>query len=210
VRVPHRLRWFTTNLPAFDSEIKRRVTHERNWGEITSEVKYIGAFGGRKVVDVLFSTTGSEKPVAKLILLGDRSQFRPVVWILDDAGVTFTPSRIIEVAGTPVLVSRHRVSGTGNFYFEDYFVFDRDKAIPINLGIDAVIAAELARTLPPGRSVWKGGGFDIDSLRYSSGVWNEHDANCCPTGGRIEMTLGIRGNTVIVRDARYHAPSRSE
>jgi hypothetical protein len=40
--------------------------------------------------------------------------------------------------------------GTGNFYFEDYFIFDKQQNLPVNLAVGRAAAAELSKVLPPG------------------------------------------------------------
>jgi len=124
--------------------------------------------------------------------------------------VLFAPSRIVNVANRAVLVSRHRIDGTGNFYFEDYFIFDRQQNLPVNLAVGRATAAELSKVLPPRRSVWKGGGFDVSSLHCASGVWKDGDANRSPSGGRVNIQFGIRGNTVVVLNTRYDPSFRNE
>ena len=58
----------------------------------------------------------------------------------------------------------------GIFFIEDYFVFDKQANVPINLNLKGVIGAELNRLLPAGRGVWKSGRIDITSLHYTSPV----------------------------------------
>lgn len=108
----------------------------------------------------------------------------------------------VDIDGRRLLVYRAPVGGTGNFHIEYYFLFDEDTRLPVPLNLD-VIDQRLATLLPEGRAVWKGGGFDIESLTYSSPVWQEGDGNCCPSAGRVTMQLNIEENELVVTDAQY-------
>jgi hypothetical protein len=197
------LHWYANSLSSFDGEIKWRAQHEDGWSKIHADVKRIGTWAGQAVVDVLLTNEASGRPFGKFVLIGKAGLFRPVVWLLNDVGVEFSPSRIVTVAGTSVLVSRHRIPGTGNGYLEDYITFDRQNRVPVHLPIATVISAELKRLLPPGRGVWKGGGFDVESLRYRNYVWNDRDANCCPSGGKVDIQLALRDNAITVVNGAY-------
>ncbi len=113
-----------------------------------------------------------------------------------------TPPRFVDIDGRQLLVYKAHPGGTGNFYIEYYFLFDEDTRLPVPLNLD-VINQRLATLLPEGRAVWKGGGFDIESLTYSSPVWQEGDGNCCPSAGRVTMQLNIEENELVVTDAQY-------
>jgi hypothetical protein len=208
IRQSHPLRWFTERLADFDSEVAWRIKHEKGWDRLTAAVSRVGTFHRRDVVDILFRIPDSSNPVAKLVLIGISGQFRPVVWILADGGVAFEPSRVVNVSQVSVLSHRAPMGGTGGFCLEDYFLFDDDAGVPVNLYFDVVIQSELRRLLPPGLGVWKGGGFDIESLHFSHGVWSGNDANCCPSAGKVEIQFAIKGRTAVVVHATYDPASK--
>jgi hypothetical protein len=203
IQQAHTLKWFAEQLPEFDQEIAWRVGNEPGWKIIKAEIDPVGEFGGREVDDVLYRIAGKPDPVAKLVLIGNRRQFRPVVWTLADFNVRFMRSTVSSVSGTAVLINRDEVAGTGSGTYEDYFVFDDASELPVRLGFDALIASEVKMILPPGTAVLKGGGFAIQSLTYQQGVWKDGDPNCCPTGGHVEIRFAIRGNAPEVISAAY-------
>jgi len=203
IRQPHTLRWFTSHLPNFDSEVAWRVKNESGWDHINAVVTPVGIFHQRDVAYILFSIPSKAQPVGKLVLIGNPGQFRPVVWILADTEIEFAPSAIVPIPNATVLVNRDRVSGTGGFYLEDYFLFDDGSEVPVNLRFTEVISAELKKILPPGRAVWKGGGFDIESLHYTQGVWKEGDPNCCPSAGKVDIQFAIKDNEAVVVNRTY-------
>ncbi|HEY4089277.1 MAG TPA: hypothetical protein VGM43_25280, partial [Bryobacteraceae bacterium] len=162
-----------------------------------------GEFAGREVDDVVFRIASKPDPVAKLVVIGYREEFRPIVWTLADSEVSFVPSMVVKLPNATVLVNRDRVDGTGNWFYEDYFVFDRASGLPVSLEFDTVIDSELKRILPPGTAVRMGGGFNIQSLQYKQGVWKHGDPNCCPTAGTVSIQLAIRDNAAAVGHADY-------
>lgn len=203
VRDAHALSWFANHLGDFDSETAWVVKHESGWDSIKAVVTSVGKFHRRDVVQILFTIPGKPSPVGKLVLVGDPGQFRPVIWILAETEIEFSPPAIVQVSGTTVLVNRDWIPGTGNFYFEDYFVFDDDSEIPVSLRFDEGISSELKKLLPPGRAVRKGGGFHIESLHYTQGVWKEGDPNCCPSAGKVDIQFAIKDNAAVVVSAAY-------
>jgi hypothetical protein len=204
IQQAHTLQWFAEHLAEFDPEVAWRVRNEPGWNVIRTEIAHVGKFGGREVDDILFRIPTKRDPVAKLVVIGAGGQFRPVVWTLADFDMFFAPSTIVNVSGVTVLVSRDRVSGTGNGFYEDYFVFDSSSGLPVNPGFDTIIASELRMILPPGAAVLKGGGFNIQSLQYKQDVWKDGDPNCCPAAGTVEIQFAIRHNTAEVIAAAYH------
>lgn len=104
-----------------------------------------------------------------------------------------------------VLIYRAQIRGTGNFYIEYYFLFDPESRLPTPLDFQP-IETTLAEILPKDHAVWKGGGFDIETLTYKSSVWKKGDGNCCPTGGSVSMKLTIRDLSLVVVDAE-HTPN---
>jgi hypothetical protein len=151
VRQARTLRWYTNHLPDFDPEVAWRVKNESGWEDIKAVATQVGTFHKHDVACLLFTISSKPSPIGKLVLVGDPGQLRPVIWILAETDIEFAPSAIVHVADTTVLVNRDRVSGTGGFYLEDYFVFDDDSEVPINLRVDEVI------TSPKGPSTWESG-----------------------------------------------------
>jgi hypothetical protein len=120
-----------------------------------------------------------------------------------------TPSYFVEVDSENVLVTRDRVPGTGNGYDEAYWTFDKDGPIlldfqgPFSKGAAYAIAEKL---LPSGMQLDKGGGFDIQTLTYDTGVWQKGDGGCCPTGGSVHIKFAIKDHKLIVVSQEYNKP----
>ncbi len=192
------LEHYLNRLPSFDSQVQWFVDHHPQGRHLSGKIETIGTFSGRDVVDILFTVGDRPNPFGKMVLIGKSNSFKPVVWILDEMGVDLSRSSITNVGTREVLFSRCRISGTGNFYLEDYLVFDEKDQIPVNLRPDAVIREALLKVLPKGSGVRKGGGFDIPSLTFVSPVWKDGDGNCCGNGGRIEIKLELNDDRLTV------------
>ena len=109
---------------------------------------------------------------------------------------------IATVQGTPVLIYRTRVPGTGYFFIEYYFIYDKDKKTPVRINMSGIYNS-LSRALPKDHSVWKGGGLDFEKITFSHAVWKDGDANCCPSGGRVDLKLSLKDGKIIVVEERY-------
>lgn len=100
-----------------------------------------------------------------------------------------------------ILATRDSIPGTGNNYYEAYWWFDRDGLVRINA--DEAVATALKDILPAGLGVWKGGGLNLRDLTFESSVWKEGDANCCPTGGEVELKFRLDQGSLAVTDERF-------
>jgi hypothetical protein len=208
----HSLEYFTKNISDFDTELAWRKANDKlqDWSRIRTEIKPVGNLAGQQVMDIFYyppNDAEKTKAFGKMVVIGSQNRFRPVVWIFDDTEVHFSSSQIITVQGVSVLSTRTRIDGTGNFHYEDYFVFDRQMKMPVNLQPDSAIEAATKRLLPAGHGVWKGGGFDLAAMTYKQAVWKNEDSNCCPSGGDIELHLQIKANRIVVTKASYR-PAR--
>ena len=117
IRQGETLKWFEGHLADFDSEIAWRVKNESGWTELHAEISSAGKIAGRDVVNMLFRIPTSTKPAAKLVLVGDGRQYRPIIMILTDVEVEFAASRVVTISGTAILVNRDAITGSGNFYY---------------------------------------------------------------------------------------------
>ena len=115
----------------------------------------------------------------------------------------FTAMPYIEtVQGQQVLSFRTTVPGTGNADMGFHFVQDAVTGEPLMVD-DAAIEKAIAETVPVGWGVWKGGGLDFTNQHYSAPVWQRKDANCCPSGGRIDLDLRLERAVLTVVSVRY-------
>lgn len=162
-------------------------------------VTYIGKWEEYVVYDLT-----DHENVCKQIMLKDKSGNHKIIysqlpWCT--ANVDDLPY-IVTIQGIPVLVYRTRVSGTGHFFIEYYFIYHKKNKRPIPIDMSAIVES-LSRILPKGYSVWKGGGFNIEKMTFSHAVWKKGDGNCCPTGGRVDLKLSLKNGKIIVIEERY-------
>jgi hypothetical protein len=205
ITTAHPLEYFVKDLSDFDSEIHWRVTNEKKfgWSKYKGEVKNVGVFAGRQVWDIFFYLPQDKIPFGKMVLISENNLFRPVVWILADTLVYFASSEIKIVQGVSVLETKCRIDGRGNYYYEDYFIFDEQLKIPVNLRSDSIISAAIEKLLPSGHRIVNGGGFNLESLSYVIPVWKEKDGNSATRGGKIEIKLKLVKDHLIVSKANY-------
>ncbi len=117
------------------------------------------------------------------------------------------PSFLLKVGDRQILATRDQIPGTGNNFYEDYFWFDRDG--PVRIDID-VIPKVLKAILPAGSGVWKGGGLHMKTLTYRMPVWKENDGNCCPTGGRVELKFRLDDGRLVVTGKHFDPHAKPE
>lgn len=66
--------------------------------------------------------------------------------------------------------------------------------------------ADLADQLPPGLAVWKGVGYRWPALMAETSLWQDNDANCCPTGGDAWVSLAIEGDRLVIEHLQVNDP----
>lgn len=181
----------------WDFGIKRDV-NDPALGE--PNVTYIGKWEEYDVYDL---TVNVNK--CKQIMLKDKSGNHKIIysqlhWCT--AGVDDLPY-IVTVQGIPVLIYRTSVPGTGNFFIEYYFIYDKKNKRPVRIDTSAIGESSLSRLLPKGYSVKKGGGLNFEKMTFSNAVWQDDDGNCCPTGGRVDLKLSLKNGKIIVVEERY-------
>jgi hypothetical protein len=186
----HPLDHFTRGLYVPHPSLARKVSRP-DAGPVRAEVHPVGRFAEFDVLDVFYVTENPPKTVAKALLLGRNGRFRPLLYLFQGGTPNLTASQIIIVDGRQVVMNLTRESGSGHYWIEDYFIFDEPLQKVINLEVLERIDQELHRLLPPNQGVWKGGGFDVRTLTFQHSIWQNEDANCCPTGGRVTLKFRI-------------------
>jgi hypothetical protein len=106
-----------------------------------------------------------------------------------------SPSYFVNVGTEQVLAAHDPVSGVGNLFFEAYWTFDKDGPIPLDLGIIKQIVDKL---LPPEMHIYRGLGFQIESLEYDMGTIQEWDGNCCSQRGRVHLKFVLKDHKLII------------
>ena len=89
------------------------------------------------------------------------------------------------------------LAGTGRFNGSGYFIREGGRWEPIDF---KSWQRDLARRLPKGLGVWKGPWPDLRKLSFDSPLWQDSDANCCPTGGAVHADLGLENRRLFIRE----------
>lgn len=115
----------------------------------------------------------------------------------------FLPVSIFRYDVTRFLHITLRYSGTGYNTEETVFAISRDTLIPVKLFIGPEYSGV---DLMPGESVQDGvfNNFSDDKLEFTYGIWNEMDAHCCPTAGKVTGTYRINRKTKRGSSGSYH------
>jgi len=129
------------------------------------------------------------------------------IYHLQPTQAIISPSFLLKSGRDEILAIRDPIPGTMGNYYEDYFWFDRDG--PVRIDIDS-IPRVLKNMLPAGSGVWKGGGLDMKALTYRMPVWKEGDGNCCPTGGMVSLKLRLDRGRLTVTHRRFDPTAKPE
>ena len=60
----------------------------------------------------------------------------------------------------------------------------------------------LQKRAPKGLGAWKGVYIDYKTLTAATPLWKPTDGNCCPTGGRADLTFRITADAVVLDTAK--------
>lgn len=130
----------------------------------------------------------------------------PLMWNFR-GDIPATPA-IVQSPDGPLLVLPSTHAGTGRFNAE--LLFRPVSGGWRDLDIDAWRPA-FDKGLAPGIGVWKGVPYDWKSLTLMTGLWQDSDANCCPTGGSAEARLTVRGDQLALKSMRVdRTPPKDE
>lgn len=133
-----------------------------------------------------------------LFAAGPDGRYAPV--FADRRGVTACGlPRLIQGPPGVLLHLQCRQYGTGDFNAESIFAWREGQWRPLDI---ESWTRELRRRLPQGLEVWKGIFPDYTALTARTPLWRPSDGNCCPTGGRAEITLAWQGDRLVLRDLR--------
>ena len=168
-----------------------------------TQAKKVGTLQGYAIYDVFYrfdshADTG-EIDWKSILVEASPGEFREIYHLQPIAG-QIQPSFILKIGLETILATRTLIPGTGNNYYEDYFWFSPSG--PARIDIETV-TREVQSVLPAGFGVRKGGGLDMAALSYHMPVWKETDANCCPTGGSVDVKFRLNGNRIVVTSKRF-------
>lgn len=109
------------------------------------------------------------------------------------------PEIIDHPAGTLLYVPI-TVDGTGNGNASEYYVWNADEWAPIDS--DGWLK-DLQRRVPAGLELRKGIWPDLRTMRGETPLYRDGDANCCPTGGTVRITLAIRSRRFVIQSVVF-------
>ncbi len=99
------------------------------------------------------------------------------------------------------------VSGTGAFSDNDTFRFDQDHWTRLDT---QCWQADLGKRIPRGTSINKGVNLNLGSLTAQAWLYREADANCCPTGGSVDVKLKRTGDRLVIESLRIDRTARPD
>ncbi len=123
-------------------------------------------------------------------------RLRAITAVADD-DVYYGKPRIIASPAGKLLVLPGYIPGTGNFNAEVLYRYDSGHLTELDT---QSWQRDLQRRLPNGWAVWKGIYPDYKTFTASTPLWQSSDGNCCPTAGRADITLGLAGGRLVLRD----------
>lgn len=98
----------------------------------------------------------------------------------------------------PVYIVLIRTPGTGYFWDESYYGFNR--GVPVSLKLDQQAAALVGQYFPAGCEQRKGGNFCYQHMEWRSGLWRVEDPECCGSCGAISVRFRYAKRTLTVVD----------
>jgi hypothetical protein len=118
---------------------------------------------------------------------------RPIGWVFDAA--TMRPPRF--APGPGLVWVPGRGIGTGEANADALFQKRGNRWVDIDMEDWQEVAA--AR-LPHGLRIWHGVDYDFlgDGMGAETALWKPDDANCCPTGGRANLSFAIEGDRLVL------------
>ncbi len=168
-----------------------------------TELKEVGKLKGFTIYDLYYQFDGTvdraEIEWKSILVEVSPGKYREI-YHLQPTNAVIKPSFIGKAGAGEILATRDVIPGTGNYSYEDYFWFSPAGATRINI---EEIGTTVQTLLPNGYGVWKGGGLDMEAMKYRSGVWKDGDANCCPSGGTVEVDFRLEENRIVVTRSHY-------
>jgi hypothetical protein len=155
----------------------RQIIHDINHGEIVMKMILVESKGG-EVCEIFHEQYPADAAAVK-------------------------PAYLVTSGSERILATTDPLRGNDGEAVEDYWTFDEEGPIELDV-IDQIMEIE-HKLLPSDLRIRKGGGFDVRTLTYSMVAWKGEDANCCPTGGRIEINFALRDHRLVAVSQSIHS-----
>jgi hypothetical protein len=179
------------------------------------ESKRRGEINGFGVYDVVHRVDASELPedwahfsyppgLIKMVLVTRKpGEFCEIFHEQDSDGVfTAAPSYFVDVGSERILAAHDPIPGNGNYFNEAYWTFDKDGPIPLDLSI---IKETVDKVLPANMHVYRGVGFDIETLTYDMGLTQDPaSGECCGSrGGAVHLEFVLTDHQLVLISQKF-------
>jgi hypothetical protein len=214
---PHSLAYFTKDPFLRDDGMDfcddctpkgKATVHTRH--KFKTELRKVGDLQGFAIYDLFYyfdDHIATGQIDWKSILVQSSAGAYREIYHLQPTNALISPSFFVRAGPDEILVTYDLIPGTGSQIYEDYFWFGPDGPVRINTG---PISEALKSILPEGLGVWKGGGLDMKSLKYHMPVWKEGDANCCPTGGMVDISFRLEAGRLLITRKHFDPLAKPE
>lgn len=135
---------------------------------------------------------------AMIVMTADGATLTPIFWLAGPLGVLDLETWKPDEGPTYVAVPAYG-QGTGNQWVGSMFRWNGAGVAPTEIDVQTWLDA-LNDDLPEGLGVWKGPEFHWGWMVAESPLWQDSDANCCATGGRVYAQLRVEGDVLIAWD----------
>ncbi|MDP3378098.1 MAG: hypothetical protein Q8S53_07010 [Brevundimonas sp.] len=152
--------------------------------------------------------TGGEwdMPRAAVILYTPRPDGRLAARTWVQTAIVHEPPVLVEGQGDLYVAVPGYHDGTGRMNADVLFRWTPGADRPFTQIDITSWKDDLAARLPPGLAVWKGVGYRWPALMAETSLWQESDANCCPTGGDAWLSLAIDGDRLVIEHLQVNDP----
>lgn len=131
-------------------------------------------------------------------------RLKAATWV--QTAIVHEPPVVIEGQGDLYVAVPGYHDGTGRMNADVLFRWTPDAGRPFTQIDVTSWKADLADQLPPGLAVWKGVGYRWPALMAETSLWQDNDANCCPTGGDAWLSLAIEGDRLVIEHLQVNDP----
>ena len=146
------------------------------------------------------STEDDGMSTAMVVLSPEGARLKPVFWLAGPLGVLPLDTWRSDEDGAgdgPTYVALPAYGqGTGHHWEGAMFRWNGRDAAPTEIDVHTWLD-RLDEALPEGLGVWKGPQFHWGWLSAESPLWQDSDANCCATGGKVFVELKIEGDALV-------------
>lgn len=132
---------------------------------------------------------------AMIVMTATGATLTPIYWLAGPLGVLKLETWKPDEGPTYVAVPAYG-QGTGSHWVGSVFRWNGAGVAPTEIDAQTWLDT-LNDALPAGLGVWKGPEFHWDWMMAESPLWQDSDANCCATGGRVYVELKVEDEALV-------------